>query len=39
MKIPKTGKCVECGTMIIDEFPELNYVGCSGCSRIYGRED
>lgn len=35
--IPKNNKCEECNTKIVDEFPEVPYVGCSGCQRIYAR--
>ena len=45
MKIPKDKRCVDCGTELIDEFPDLidefpdmDYIGCSGCPRIYKRE-
>jgi protein-arginine kinase activator protein McsA len=30
-------KCPECNTLVVDEFPNLTYVGCSGCSRIFER--
>lgn len=39
MKVPKDGKCVDCKTKIVDEFPKVNYIGCSGCPRIYVREE
>ena len=29
--------CPDCGTKIIDEFPKVAYVGCSGCPRIFER--
>jgi len=37
MKYKKGMKCVDCSTKIVDEFPDVNYVGCPGCSRIYER--
>ena len=30
--------CPDCNTKLIDEFPETNYVGCSGCPRIFHRQ-
>ena len=27
--------CPDCETKIIDEFPDVDYVGCSGCQRIF----
>jgi len=39
MKYKKGMKCIDCNTKIIDEFSDVYYVGCSGCSRIYEREE
>ena len=40
-EIPSTKKkvahCPDCGTKILDEFPEVGYVNCSGCPRIFNR--
>jgi hypothetical protein len=38
MEMPKDGKCVDCNTKIVDEFPEVPYILCSGCPRIYQRK-
>jgi protein-arginine kinase activator protein McsA len=37
MKYTENMLCPECGTIVKDEFPEVDYVGCSGCSRIFER--
>lgn len=33
----KVTHCPDCKTKIVDEFPEVDYVNCSGCSRIFNR--
>ena len=30
-------RCPGCNNRIVDEFPEVDYVGCDGCSRIFNR--
>ena len=37
-KLPKNNKCIDCGSVVIDEFPNVDYLGCDGCPRIYERE-
>lgn len=29
--------CPDCNNKIVDEFPEVDYVGCDGCPRIFNR--
>jgi len=37
MEIPKDWICVDCKNKIEDEFPEIPYIGCPNCPRIYQR--
>ena len=37
MLIPNNKRCVDCNDLLIDEFPEIDYIVCSGCPRIYQR--
>jgi hypothetical protein len=37
-EVPNDNRCIDCRSLIVDEFPEVPYIGCSGCPRIYARK-